>query len=73
MQLALIRSCIRRVLLSTESVIVLLLSDILTMSRVDLKTNETDLLKARDAILNDETTRKYVIFGRLVFRTSYRE
>ena len=69
MQLTLIRSCIRRVLLSTESVIVLLLSDILTMSRVDLKTNETELLKARDAILNDETTRKYVIFGRFIIRT----
>ena len=73
MQLALIRSCIRRVLLSTESVIVLLLSDILTMSRVDLKTNETELLKARDAILNDETTRKYVIFGRLLGLWLYTE
>ena len=31
-----------------------------------MKTNETELLKARDAILNDETTRKYVIFGRLL-------
>lgn len=38
------------------------------MSRVDLKTNETELLKARDAILNDDTTRKYVIFGRLGLR-----
>ena len=68
MQHALIRSCIPQVLLSTEAVIVLLLSDILTMSRVDLKTNETELLKARDAILNDETTRKYVIFGGLGLR-----
>merc|ERR1719500_2259138 len=33
------------------------------MSRVDLKTNESELLKARNSILNDETTKKYVIFG----------
>ena len=36
----------------------------LTMSRVDLKTNESELLKARNSILNDETTKKYVIFGK---------
>ena len=34
------------------------------MSRVDLKTNETELLKARNSILNDDTMRKYVIFGK---------
>ena len=37
------------------------------MSKVDLKTNESQLLKARNSILNDETTRKYVIFGLFMF------
>lgn len=42
------------------------------MSRVDLKTNETELLNARNAILNDETMRKYVIFGRFILSSGLR-
>lgn len=33
------------------------------MSRVDLKTHERDLRTARDIVLNDQETVKYVIFG----------
>ena len=33
------------------------------MSRVDLKTHERDLRTARDIVLNDQETMKYVIFG----------
>jgi len=33
------------------------------MSRVDLKTHERDLRTARDKVLNDQETVKYVIFG----------
>ena len=42
------------------------------MSRVDLKRNEKDLLNARNAILNDETMRKYVIFGRFYLSSGLR-
>ena len=33
------------------------------MSKVDLKTNEDQLKRVRDAVLNDETTKKYALFG----------
>ena len=35
------------------------------MSKVDLKSKEAELIRARDAVLTDETTRKYVIFGEI--------
>ena len=35
------------------------------MLKVDLKSKETELISARDAVLTDETTRKYVIFGEM--------
>ena len=33
------------------------------MSKVDLKTNEEQLKRVRDAVLNDGTTKKYALFG----------
>ena len=33
------------------------------MSKVDLKTNEEQLKRVRDAGLNDGTTKKYALFG----------
>ena len=34
------------------------------MSKVDLQTNEAQLKKVRDLVLNDETTKKYALFGK---------
>ena len=62
------QASVTQVLLSIElfntSILVAAWLYIITMSRVDLKTNETELLKARNSILNDDTMRKYVIFGK---------
>ena len=33
------------------------------MSKVDLKSKETELIQSRDAVLNDESVRKWTIFG----------
>ena len=33
------------------------------MSKVDLKSKESDLIQSRDGVLNDESVRKWTIFG----------
>lgn len=43
------------------------------MSKVDLKTNEEQLKRVRDSILNDETTKKYALFGTNEYVSQMRE